>query len=253
MMDDPPQMEGWLRRLGQGDQQALAELFAYYGPRLRQMVRLRMDSRLVARVDVSDVLQEVYLDAARQVESYLREPGVGIYVWLRSLAWERLLKLQRRHLHAECRAVDRQLPLPAESSALLAKALLAQAPTPSQALLQEEVRRRVQTALTKLGTQDREVILLRDFEGMANAEVAQALGLSPSGATMRYGRALYRLKEILIADLAASRTFCMAGNKRPIKTAMIAMTTSNSMSVKAVRARVMVAQSGEPVGLPMLK
>jgi hypothetical protein len=47
---------------------------------------------------------------------------------------------------------------------------------------------------------------MRHYEDMANGEVAQALGLSASGATMRYGRALYRLKQILLADLATGES-----------------------------------------------
>ncbi len=203
MSDEPPETVMMLRRLRQGESRALAELFDYYRPRLHGMIRLRMDPRVAPRLDASDVLQEAYIDAARQVQGYLASPRVAFYVWLRALAWERLWKLQRRHLGARRRAVDLEVSLPAESSALLAAQLLARGPSPSEALLQDELRQRVQRALAKLKPADREVILMRDFEDMTNEEVAQALGLSPSGATMRYGRALLRLKEVLTADLSA--------------------------------------------------
>jgi RNA polymerase sigma-70 factor (ECF subfamily) len=205
-IDEPSQTTVLLRRLHSGDRDALVAIFDYYRPRLRHMLRLRMDARLAARLDTSDVLQEAYLDAARQVQGYLQQPKVAIYVWLRQLAWERLLNLQRQHLDAQCRAVAREVPLPVESSALLAKALLAQGPSPSQALLQEELRRRLQRALAKLDPPDRDVLLMRHYEDMSNGEVAQALGVSASGATMRYGRALFRLKEILLAELAAGES-----------------------------------------------
>jgi RNA polymerase sigma-70 factor (ECF subfamily) len=206
MIDESPEVEPLLRRLRDGERDALALLFNYYRPRLRQMVRLRMDTRMAARVDPSDVLQEAYLDAARQVQSYLRRPAVAVYVWLRGLTWERLLNLQRDHLGAQRRAVDRELPLPAESSVHLARQLLAQGPSPSQGLLQDELRQRVQQALAALAPTDHEVILMRHFEGMSNREVAQTLGLSDSGATMRYGRALFRLKEILLRGLSAGES-----------------------------------------------
>jgi RNA polymerase sigma-70 factor (ECF subfamily) len=164
------------------------------------MVELRLDARVAARLDPSDVLQEVYLDMAGKIEGYLRQPKVNFYVWLRGLAWERLLKLQRRHLGAECRAVGREEALPLDSSSALAGQCLAPGTSPSDAALKEELRHRVQLALAKLDEKDREVILMRDFEGMTNGEVAQTLGLKASTATMRYGRALYRLKEILTAD-----------------------------------------------------
>jgi RNA polymerase sigma-70 factor (ECF subfamily) len=205
-MDEPSQTTMLLERLHQGDRNALAALFDYYRPRLRHMLRLRMNARLAARIDASDVLQEAYLDAARQIQGYLEQPQVALYVWLRGLAWKRLLNLHRQHLDAQCRAVEREWSLPLESSALLAKALLAQGPSPSQALLQEELRLRLQRALEKLNPGDREVILMRHYEDMSNGEVAQALGLTASGATMRYGRALFRLKEILLAELAAGES-----------------------------------------------
>jgi RNA polymerase sigma-70 factor (ECF subfamily) len=162
------------------------------------MVRLRMDPRMTARVDPSDVLQEAYLDAARQIGSYLEQPKVDAYVWLRGLTWERLLNLQRSHLGAQCRTVRREISLPPESSVHLANQLLAQGPSPSQGLVQEELRQLVQQGLSRLETNDREMILMRHFEDLTNREAAQALGLSDSAATMRYGRALFRLKEILV-------------------------------------------------------
>jgi RNA polymerase sigma-70 factor (ECF subfamily) len=158
------------------------------------------DSRVAARLDPSDVLQEVYLDMAREINGYLREPKVNMYVWLRGLAWERLIKLQRRHLGAKCRAVGREEALPLEASSALARQAMAPGTSPSEELVQQELRHRVQQALTKLDERDREIILMRDFEGMTNSEVAQLLGLKASTATMRHGRALYRLKEILTTD-----------------------------------------------------
>jgi RNA polymerase sigma-70 factor (ECF subfamily) len=205
-IDEPSQTRVLLDRLRSGDRDALVALFDHYRPRLQQMLRLRMDARVAARFDASDVLQEAYLDAARQIEGYLRQPQVALYVWLRELAWERLLNLQRQHLGTKCRAVEREVPLPGDSSALLAKALLAPGPSPSQALVQEELRRRLQRALEKLKAPDREVLLMRHYEDMSNGEVAQALGLSASAATMRYGRALFRLKEILLVDLTAGES-----------------------------------------------
>src|SRR5262249_45879174 len=131
---------------------------------------------------------------------------VGFYVWLRGLTWERLLKLHRRHLGAVCRAIGREQALPLDSSAALAGQFVACSTGPSEAVVKEELRHRVQQALAKLDEEDREVILMRDFEDMTNGEVAQALDLGASGATMRYGRALFRLKEILSLNWPAGES-----------------------------------------------
>jgi RNA polymerase sigma-70 factor (ECF subfamily) len=194
MTQEPAETEPWLRSLREGEPGALAALFHYFRPRLRHVVRLRMDPRLTARVDASDVLQEAYLDAARQIHSYLREPRVAFYVWLRGLACKRLLKLQRLHVGARCRTVSRQLSLSLESSAALGGELLARGSSPSQNLLKRELRQRVHSALLRLSAEDREVILMREFEDLSNREVAQVLGLTEAGATMRHGRALHRLR-----------------------------------------------------------
>jgi RNA polymerase sigma-70 factor (ECF subfamily) len=193
-------MEALLGRIHAGDQEALGELFDSYRSRLRRMIQFRMDARVAARLDPSDVLQEAYLDAARQIDHYLDRRDVDVYVWLRGLAWQRLLKLHRAHLGAQCRTVDREQPLVEDSSAALAQRLLAGGDRPDQPLLQEEIRQRVQQALAQLEPRDREVILMRDVEELSNGEVAQALGLSPSAATMRYGRALFRLQKILARE-----------------------------------------------------
>ncbi len=200
MASESPETEPWLRGLREGEPAALATLFLHYRPRLRTMVRLRMDRRLAVRVDASDVLQEAYLDAARQLPAYLVDPRVDVYVWLRGLAWKRLLKLHRQHLGAQCRAAGRELVLPVASSASLAVQLLAPGSSPSKAIQREELRQQVQRALARLHADDGEVIVMRTFEDMSHAEVAQALGISEAAATMRYGRALFRLKEALKAE-----------------------------------------------------
>jgi RNA polymerase sigma-70 factor (ECF subfamily) len=203
MSSQPQKTEAWLRRLRDGEIAALAELFDCYRSKLRQMLQLRMGTQLAVRLDPSDVLQEVYLDATRKIDSYLHDPRVSLFVWLRGLTFDRLLKLQRHHLGAQCRAADRELQLPERSSAALARQLLAPGVRPSTALLKAEIQDRVQQALNKLDHADREVILMRHFEEMSNNEVAEVLGLTVSGATMRHGRALSRLRQILKADLSS--------------------------------------------------
>ena len=85
---------------------------------------------------------------------------------------------------------------------MLVGQLLARGLSPSQAVLKEELKSRVRRAIAQLKPADREVILMRHFEGLTNSEVAEALDISVSGATMRHGRALLRLKEILKAELS---------------------------------------------------
>src|SRR6476620_6151345 len=86
-----------LRRISQGDTPARERLLDRQRLRLRQMIAVRLDRRLLARLDPSDVVQEVLLDAHRQLDDYLRQRPMPFYPWLRQLAWQRLVKLQQHH------------------------------------------------------------------------------------------------------------------------------------------------------------
>jgi RNA polymerase sigma-70 factor (ECF subfamily) len=199
-VDKPAEITTAIDQLRDGRREVLSVVFDYFRPRLRQMVRLRMEGPLRARIDPSDVLQDVYLDATRRVGNFVQDPKVSVFVWLRGLTGDRLKKLQRHHLGAQCRALGRELRLPEESSMLLARQLFDSSTSPSRMLLKAELRERVRSALACLDDDDREMILMRHFEGMNNEEVAETLGLTRPGASMRHGRALARLKETLLAE-----------------------------------------------------
>jgi RNA polymerase sigma-70 factor (ECF subfamily) len=187
-----------------GDQQALAELFARYRDRLRRMVRLRLDRRMLGRIDPSDVLQDAYLDVARRFGEYAAAPRVPFYLWLRALAGQRLIDLHRRHLGAQMRDAGQEVSLyrgalPSASSASLAQHLLAGLTSPTQAAIRAEMQLRLQEAINGLAPIDREVVVLRHFEELSNAEAAEVLGLEPAAASKRYIRAIRRLKAVLDA------------------------------------------------------
>jgi RNA polymerase sigma-70 factor (ECF subfamily) len=191
-----------------GDLAACQQLLALHRDRLRRMVAVRLDPRVAARLDPSDVVQEALLEAARKLPNYLRERPVPFYPWLRRLAWEHLLKLHQRHL-AKKRNVARDEPIaPALSdrSALeLAQCLVASGTSPSGRVVREETRDRVRAALGALAEVDREVLMLRYLEGMTTAEVAAVLGLGESAVKMRHRRALDRLCRVLGDDSAGGQ------------------------------------------------
>lgn len=201
-MTDSADAQQALQRMREGEMAALAEIFGVFRPQLRRMVDLRMTGPLSARVDPSDVLQETYMDANQKIHDYLRDPRVSLFVWLRGLTMDRLAKVQRRHLGAQCRALGRELRLPAESSLALGQLLLAGTQTPSRIVERDELRRQVSRALQQLNDRDREILVMRHFEVMSNSEVAEALDIGVTAATMRHGRALKRLKDILSSRLS---------------------------------------------------
>lgn len=188
-----------LERARQGQPAAFEELFARHRDRLRRGIAMRLDRRLAARVDVSDVLQETYLEAARRLADYLDRGRMPFYVWLCWLAREKVIECHRVHLEAEKRAVGRELPpLPADASADLAGGLMSKGPSPSQAVAAAELAERLRAALEQLDEDEREVLLWRHFEQLRNQEIAQLLGISPAAANKRYIRALQRLRGLLM-------------------------------------------------------
>src|SRR5215471_12394277 len=178
-----------------GDQEALNALLARHRPRLRRMVDLRLDRRLQARIDASDVIQEAYVEAVTRLNEYLSAPSYPLFLWLRLIVGERLLKLHRHHLGAQMRDAGRELSLyrgalPEASSAALAAQLLGQHTSPTQAAVRAERMLRLQEALNTLAPLDREVLSLRHFEQLSRAETAHVLAIAEEAASKRYIRAL---------------------------------------------------------------
>src|SRR5262249_43375800 len=141
---------------------ALGALFAHYRDRLRKMVRLRLDDRLVRRLDASDVLQEAFLDVARRFPEYTAAPAVPFYVWLRALTGTGLTHLHRQHLGAKMRDAGQEVSLyrgalPQALSASLAQQLLAGLTSPTQAVVRAEMQLKLQEALNSMDSVDREV------------------------------------------------------------------------------------------------
>jgi RNA polymerase sigma-70 factor (ECF subfamily) len=193
-----------LRRAARGDQQGWTTLLAQHHDRLRRMVALRLDHRLRGRIDASDVLQEAYLEAAAHLADDLRRPEVPFFLWLRSVAGNKLLALHRRHLGTQMRAAGREVSLhrsqiPETSSAALAAQLLGHDTRPSEAAVRAEMKVRLQEALNAMDPLDREVLTLRHFEQLNRAETARELGISEAAGAKRYLRALDRLKDVLLS------------------------------------------------------
>jgi RNA polymerase sigma-70 factor, ECF subfamily len=198
------QLNEWrtLQRAVGGDQAAWAQLLAPHRNRLRRMVALRLDNRLKGRIDPSDVLQEAFLQAAQALPKYLERPEQPVFHWLRWLTGMTLQVLHRRHLGVHARDAGREVqlldrPWPEATSAALAAQLLGRDTRPSVAAIRAERQRRLQESLNAMDRLDREVLVLRHFEELSNAEVARELHLQESAASKRYIRALHRLKEIL--------------------------------------------------------
>jgi RNA polymerase sigma-70 factor, ECF subfamily len=205
MENDSADSVDLIERVRAGDREALGAFFARHRDRLRRMVEMRLDPRLQARLDASDVVQDAYVEVIERLEEYLRDSKLPLFLWLRLVVGGRLLKLHRHHLGTQMRDAGRQVSLyrgalPAASSAALAAQLLGKHTSPTQAAVRAERILRLQEGLNTLEPLDREILTLRHFEELTAAESAQVLGIEESAAAKRYFRALKRLKQIL-ADM----------------------------------------------------
>jgi RNA polymerase sigma-70 factor (ECF subfamily) len=168
------------------------------------MIDLRLDPVLGRRLDASDIVQDVLLEASRRLADYLKNPIMPFHLWLRYLAKDHIIDAHRKHRLAKRRSVDREQsvrPALADDSALdLAAQLFDQELTPASAAIRQEMQRRLEVALAAMDEADREMILMRHFEQLSNQEVASLLSLTEAAASMRYLRALRRLRALLARE-----------------------------------------------------
>lgn len=204
MWPDALQTQDLLNLARNGEREAVNRLLDRHREALRRMVDARMDPVLKRRVDASDIVQNVMVDANRRLEAYLANPAMPFHAWLRQMAKDRLIDAHRHHREAAQRSMDReQSPLAggADCSTMnLAEHLVDRQPTPAAAAAWHELEVRFKAALDRLEDEDREIVLLRHFEQLGNSEVAELLQLSPPAASMRYLRAMRRMRQFLEAS-----------------------------------------------------
>jgi len=193
--------EQLLTQARQGNGSAVNQLLEKHREAVRRMIDLRMDQMLKRRIDASDIVQEVMIEANRRLQKYLEDPVMPFHLWLRQMAKDRLIDAHRRHRGAARRNLDREQSIgvnfAGESSIDLMAQLRDQQLTPAAAATWHELERRFEAACQQLDPQDQEVVLMRHFEHLSNVEAATVMDITPQAASMRYLRAMRRLREFL--------------------------------------------------------
>ena len=188
-----------------GDVEAVNQLLERHRASVRRLVELRLDRKVQRRVDISDVVQDVMLEANNRLKKYLENPAMAFHLWIRQIAWDRIIDTYRRHRVSAKRNMDREQPMnaapgPDQSTMELAVQLCDPRLTPATAATQREIADKVEAAIEQLGEHDREIILMRHYEHLSNQEIAEVLQMNPPAASMRYLRALRRLRELLAGE-----------------------------------------------------
>src|SRR5213080_1277057 len=108
MWSDLPETQELLARAREGEQSAVERLLTTHREPLRRLIDMRLDPALAARVDASDIVQDVLLEAHRRLSDYLRDPRMPFHLWLRHIAKDHVIDAHRRHRLAKRRTVDRE-------------------------------------------------------------------------------------------------------------------------------------------------
>ncbi len=136
------------------------------------------------------------------MQHYSNESSSSPFVWLRLIVLQTLTDLHRHHLGVQMRDAYREVDLggcryPVSTSVSLAALLIGNMTSPSQAAVRAETLEQVEQVIAGMDPLDREVLALRHFEELANSEVAEVLGIQQKTASIRYIRAVKRLRAIL--------------------------------------------------------
>src|SRR5262245_27245721 len=188
-----------------GEAGAVDDLLGEFREPLRRAVGVRLDPAVARRVDASDIVQDVLFEATQRLTEYLKKPDMPFSLWLRHLVQDRIIDTHRRHRLAQRRSWDKAQPIPGpassdDSSASLVAHLVNTDRTPSTEAVRAELQRKLAAAVDELPDDDREIILMRHTEQLSNGEVAGVLGLTEAAASMRYLRALRRLRGVLLPE-----------------------------------------------------
>lgn len=197
-MDDKVQIDSATRT---GDCGGFFEEFSRSRAKLERIVEFRMHPHLRSRLDPGDVLQEAYIQMSKRLEELAELRNVSLFVWMRQKTIQTLIDLQRSHFRDKRDVMKEKRDAfdhhGQTSSLSIARYLIDDVTSPSVAAVRAEDLDQLQQALESMNEIDREVLAMRHFEQLSNAEVAEALSITPTAASNRYIRAVTRLGEIM--------------------------------------------------------
>ena len=187
-----------LERVRGGDATALGRLLESYSNYLTLLARVQIGRRIQGKVDAGDVVQEVFLEAHRQIAHFRGTTEAELVAWLRKILAGQLALTLRRYLGTKGRDVNLERELGYQldqSSQAMDGGFVASTSTPSQHVSRREQAVLLADALDRLPPDYREVIILRHLESLPFAEVASRMGRSEDSVQKLWVRALASLRK----------------------------------------------------------
>lgn len=180
-----------IQRFREGDDGAFGDLFRKYKPRLAVLIRYKLSESLREHFEVDDILQEVFLEASRDLEGFTyRSPG-SFMGWLSRIA-DHVIADEARMQSRRKRDGGERVRLRSESNPLGPEPI--DPTTPSRILLQRERAEALYARLDALPADYRAVILMAKVECLALAEMAKRLNRSREATAVLLCRALQRVR-----------------------------------------------------------
>ena len=178
-------------------------MFDEYHDRLLRMIDFRLHPEIRHHIDSNDILQDSFMEAYRQLREHVSEAKTSDFVWLRLIINQQLIMAYRRYCQTQKRS-GREISiyqdrLVSSDSLSMSGFLVGKLTTPSVAARRQELILKLRECLDELPDNDRQILSLRHFEQLTNAETAEELNIAPNTASVRYLRALKRFRDILKA------------------------------------------------------
>lgn len=191
-----------LRRAREGDAAAWGELLERYRNYLRYVAQRRIDPKMQARVDASDVVQQTFLEAQRDLQSFRGEVEQELAVWLRRILEHNVSESIERHLTTQKRSAKREQSM--DDSRGKGMAMRARLPseqsTPSQKVMRGEDAAMLARAVAELPPDQAEAVRLRHFEGYSLKDLAKHFERSEVAVAGLLKRGLQGLRKRLKKD-----------------------------------------------------
>ncbi|MGA2583974.1 MAG: sigma-70 family RNA polymerase sigma factor [Tepidisphaeraceae bacterium] len=183
-----------------GDEAATGKLLESYAKYLNLLAGVQIGRRLQGKMDASDIVQETFLEAHRQIANFRGHSEGELLAWLRRILAGQIALMCRRFLGTKGRDVklERELMVQIdESSQALDRNLAQSGSTPSQHVSRREQAVLLAEALSKLPEDYRQVIILRHIEALSFPKVAEEMNRSEDSVQKLWVRALASLRKSL--------------------------------------------------------
>jgi RNA polymerase sigma-70 factor (ECF subfamily) len=183
-----------------GNAEAGNRLFHQHVPWLKILAQLQLESRFEAKFDSADLVQQTLLEAVKAFPQFRGSTTGEFTAWLRQILAHVLAHEIRRYAGTRKRDLGRERSLDetlSQASQRLGDLLPATGTSPSQEAARNERQVLVARALMALPQDHREVLILRNFQGLSHEEVARQMNRTPGAVRMLWVRALTHLQQEL--------------------------------------------------------